>query len=293
MRNYGKKYSIIYIVFLLGISQLITSCKFLTPSVMLRTGHDYPYAQFDTTTQIMDKLYKISVNDELSIALYSDGGSTLIDVVGGGNLNNNGNGGGNNTNSNYSTNNSSQQRNGNSVGGSMYTVEFDGTVRIPVVGRVKIEGMNVREVQEFLENEFSEYYNKPFVIARVLNKRVIIFNGEGNSTSVVPLIHENTTLFEAIAESGGIQEKSKAYRIKLIRGNLKTPKVFLIDLSTLKGVTQADLTLQANDIIYVESIQNYPEKFLERLAPYMTVFNTTILAVAFIKVYVNPSATTQ
>ena len=295
MKIYSKKYNGVFFVLLVLISQIMSSCKFLTPSVMLRTGRDYPYAQFDSTTQTIDKLYKISVNDELSVALYSDGGSNLIDVVGGGNIGMMNNNSGYNSNNNYSAyssnTSSNQQRSG--AGGSMYTVEFDGTVRIPVVGRVKIQGMTIREVQEFLENKFSEFYNKPFVIVKVLNKRVIIFNGQGNSTTVVSLIHENTTLFEAIAESGGIQEQGKAYRIKLIRGSLKAPKVYLIDLSNLDGITHADLTLQANDIIYVERIQNYPEKFLERMAPFLTAFNTTLLAVAFIEAYINPKSTTQ
>ena len=286
MRSFNRKYIVIYFVFLAGISQLMTSCKFLTPSVMLRTDRNYPYAQFDTTTQIKDNLYKISINDELSVALYSDGGSNLIDVVGA--MSNNGVGTGSTGNYSQQAGTNGQQRGG---GGMVYIVEFDGTIRIPVLGRVKIEGMTIREVQDYFEKLFSQFYNKPFVIVKVLNKRVFIFNGEGNSTSVLGLIHENTTLFEAIAANGGIQAKGKAYRIKLIRGDLKNPKVFLIDLSTLKGVTQADLTLQANDIIYVEPVQNYPEKFLERLAPYFTVLNTTLLAIAFIEAYINPQTT--
>ena len=54
--------------------------------------------------------------------------------------------------------------------------------------------------------------------------------------------------------AGGLADKGRAARIKLIRGDLADPEVYLIDLATIEGISQADIILQANDIIYVEPI---------------------------------------
>jgi polysaccharide biosynthesis/export protein len=79
-----------------------------------------------------------------------------------------------------------------------------------------------------------------------------------------------------LAKAGGIQD-GKAHRIKLIRGDLKNPQVYLIDLSTIEGMTKANLTLQANDIIYVEPRDKVPQKVLEAITPYLTLLTTFLL----------------
>jgi polysaccharide export outer membrane protein len=80
----------------------------------------------------------------------------------------------------------------------------------------------------------------------------MVFTGTGGRGTVVNLKNENTTLIEALATAGGVTETGKAYKVKLIRGDTRNPQIMLIDLSTVEGLKQSNLLLQANDIIYVE-----------------------------------------
>jgi polysaccharide export outer membrane protein len=113
--------------------------------------------------------------------------------------------------------------------------------------------------------------------------RVYIFpGGTGGSARVLNLSHPNTTLFEAIAQVGGISS-GRANRIKLIRGDLRTPQIFLIDLSTLDGMKKADLYLQANDIIYIEPRNQVPTQIISVLTPYLALFSTLLLIYSIIK----------
>jgi polysaccharide export outer membrane protein len=89
-------------------------------------------------------------------------------------------------------------------------------------------------------------------------------------------------LFEAIAQVGGISS-GRANRIKLIRGDLRTPQIFLIDLSTLDGMKKADLYLQANDIIYIEPRNQVPTQIISVLTPYLALFSTLLLIYSIIK----------
>ena len=111
---------------------------------------------------------------------------------------------------------------------------------------------------------------------QVMNKRVTIFpGGSGGSAKVINLVYNNTTLIEALALAGGIND-GKAYKIKLIRGDLKNPTIYQIDLSTVEGLKQADLVLQANDIIYVEPAKVLTQ-FMKEFNPYLSLANTILL----------------
>jgi polysaccharide export outer membrane protein len=107
-----------------------------------------------------------------------------------------------------------------------------------------------------------------------VNKRVLLFPGRGGAASVLYLTNQNTSLLEALAATGGVFGKAK--KIKLIRGDLKNPKVYLIDLSTIDGLKQADLTLLGNDIIYVQPIDDRVSNFTNRISSVLGLLGTVL-----------------
>lgn len=163
----------------------------------------------------------------------------------------------------------------NNGSGLSFPVEFDGTVKLPVIGRLKIAGMTPRQTEDSLETLFSKLYKNPFVRITVSNRRVLVFPGGIGTAKVVPLTDQNMTLFEALAFTGGIDANGKAYKIKLIRGNLKKPFIFLIDASRLETFKQADLVLQADDIIYVEPIERPLTFFTREILPWIGATTST------------------
>lgn len=254
----------IYYIFLLAVSGslIFTGCRSLNPSVMMTTGKNFKYSAFPPS-QPME--YKISPNDALSFNIFSNDGFKLIDVTtmaeaGGSNV-----------------------RVFSTSGGLKYQVEFDGSVKLPLLGRIILKGMTVREAETFLEEKYSTFYNKPYVLLEVTNRRVIIFPGSEGAAKVVALENENTTLMEALAAAGGISQSGKAYNVKLIRGDLKNPEIYLVDLSTMDGVKQADLVLQANDIIYIEPQLRIGRDVIAETLPYLSFITTILVFIAFIK----------
>jgi polysaccharide export outer membrane protein len=234
---------------------------------MLRTGHDFKYSEF-TPEQGMQE-YKLAPFDKITFHLSTNNGENLINPV-----TSTGGTGGNTAGA------------ATAIGGSgaSYTIEYDGTVKLPVFGRVKLSGYTTREAEKLLEDMYSKYYNNPFVQIEVSNMRVILF-GKGTvsgSASVITLANPNTTLFEALASAGGI-EGGKAYNIKLIRGDLKNPQIFLIDLSTLEGMKKANLILQANDIIIIKPKNDYANKFMTAITPYLTLVSMILLIANTVK----------
>lgn len=228
---------------------LATSCQILNPERMLRTPSGFQFAEFPDVP-VVDE-YRLAPSDELFFRLYTNDGERLIDPI---------------------TPVSQQMR-----GDQNYLVELDGTVKLPVLGRVKLSGMTLKEAEKFLETEFSVFYNRPFVRMRVTNHRVTVFpGGRGGTSRVVYLENTQTNLFEALAMAGGVAD-GRVSRVKLIRGDLRNPQIYLIDLSTIEGVRDADMILQANDIIYVEPRERVPQRVLENVTPYLSLVSTALL----------------
>lgn len=239
---------------ILALTFFFSSCKLLRPSFMLQTKPNYQYAKI--TDSLLHENYKIAPNDGVNFRVFSNDGFKLVDIA------NQGNGG--NT--------------GATRTGIEETVDKDGLIKLPLLGKVKISGYTLREAQAFLEKEYEAYYVKPFIQLKITNKRIIIFPGAAGAARVLQLEYNNTTVFEAIALAGGIAQDGKAYRIKLIRRpspDLK-PEVYLIDLSKIEGITAGNMVVLANDIIYVETRPRIAQKTLQEISPYLSLLTTTI-----------------
>ena len=233
----------------------LASCKPLNPSIMFRTPKDYKY---DTQVKDTTKEYRIAANDAISFRLFTNNGLKLVDVT-------------------ENTSQMFQQLNQ----GITYVVEFDGNVNLPIIGRVDVSGMTVREAEFFLEKKYDEVFIDPFLLLNVTNRRVTIFPGSGGDGVVITLQNNNVKLLEALALAGGLTDQGRASRIKLIRGDLANPEVYLIDLSTIQGIHQADIILQANDIIYVEPLGVTTRQVLNEVGPVLSLL-TGILTLYFV-----------
>jgi polysaccharide biosynthesis/export protein len=259
MRNF-----LLLLVALLSLS----SCRILRPNLMLKTPKGYVYDQLNDTMTTEE--YRISYTDDISLRVLSNDGFKLIDVSAGGG---GGGGGGATTGSSGTTQ------------GIQALVEHDGTIKVPLLGRVKIMGLTMREAEQLLETKFSEFYLGPYVILRVTNKRVSVFPGSGGDAKVIPIVNINTTVMEALAYAGGLTEEGKAYRVKLIRQSFPKPKIYLIDLSTISGLKAGTTVVQANDIIYVEPRPHFLSRATNELVPYFSVISSVILLYAYIKLF--------
>ncbi|WP_071886044.1 polysaccharide biosynthesis/export family protein [Hymenobacter sedentarius] len=155
---------------------------------------------------------------------------------------------------------------GTSTGGSEFLVQADGTVVLPMVNRIRVSGLTLLEADSTLAIRYNEFYKEAFVTTRVTNNRVIVLGATGGQ--VIALNNDNMNLLEVLALAGGVdgggggtgsgnlyRNGGKANNIRIIRGDLKNPRVQQIDLSTLDGMRRANLQIEPNDVIYVEPIR--------------------------------------
>ena len=169
--------------------------------------------------------------------------------------------------------------------GQSYLVDFDSTIKMPTMGRIKVGGFTLREAEAYFEKRFSDNYQKPFVAVKILNRKIYLFFTQATRAITLPLTEEKMTIVDAIAKIGGVPAYSKAYNIKIIRGDRLNPKVFNFNLRTLSDYKNNNLLLEADDIVYVDSRPQYVNKTMTELQPWLLLITTSMLFFQFYRTY--------
>lgn len=231
----------------------LSSCNMLNSSIMLRAEKDFAYDELKMDSATFAAEYRIAPDDVIELRLFANDGYKMVDLI---------------------TTPSGQTGNLFARQGFEYTVDARGFAKLPILGMVKIDSMTIREAEQYLEDMYSTYYVDPFVLLRVTNRRCIVFPGDPGNAKVLAL-QNNTTVFEAIAQVGGISANGKANNIKLIRqtDDPSKPKVYRLDLSKIENVQQGNIVVQANDIIYVEPRKRLASRTLQEVTPVLSLIS--------------------
>ena len=247
-----------------------------------------------------ERNYVIQANDYLEVRVNTNRGERILDPNGelqfgmptgtlpsrnGGSSSSNSAGGG------RSAGRNTGQGAGASAGASEFLVYADGTTVLPMIGRVKVSGLSLVQADSTLAIRFGEYYKDAFVTTRVTNNRVIVLGAAGGQ--VISLTNDNMNLLEVLALAGGIdgggsgtsnfyRNGGRADNIRIIRGDLKNPRVQQVNLSTLDGMRRASLQVEPNDIIYVEPIRRPFLDALADAAPILSLASLVLTSTFFI-----------
>lgn len=254
-----------YLIFLIFLASIFTfsSCG-VNSYVMFKTKKDEVITE--NIPMSPSDYYRLAVNDKISFLIFTEDGKRIIDMG------------------------ASVSEDGSSSGGAQltrgkdieYLIQKDGRAELPMIGWIELEGLSIIEVQDKLKELFSAYYVNPFIQVHVTNRRVLVFPGSGGTAKVVPIINDNMTLMEAIASAGGITERGRAKKVKIMRLTDSGREVYQIDLSTIDGLMYADMVVQSNDYIYVEPTKQLSREFLKEVTPIVSLLSSAILIISII-----------
>jgi polysaccharide export outer membrane protein len=169
-----------------------------------------------------------------------------------------------------------------------YLVDYDGKVKLPLVNWVPLGGMTLRQAELYLQEKYSEFYNRPFVMLQVMNRRVVVFPGGGGDAKVVNLDNNNTTVAEVLAQAGGLAKRGDARRVKLFRRGPDGKRiVYQFDLSDIEGLKYADIVVQGDDIVYVHPNPEIAREVLYDINPIITLLTTLVLVLGLVQAVKN------
>jgi polysaccharide export outer membrane protein len=166
--------------------------------------------------------------------------------------------------------------------GMNYQVENDGTIALPIIGRIPIAGLTRIEASRKIEQLYQkELLKNPIIDVKLVNLKVTVL-GEVNKQGNYALSKDKTGLIEILGEAGGLTEKANETHIKIIRGKDDQKETILINLRDLSILTNPAITLQNNDIVYVA--QNKRAVRTEKLQglsaimqPVLIIINTALI----------------
>ncbi len=159
--------------------------------------------------------------------------------------------------------------------GAVYKVSGDGKIFLPLVGPVKIAGLNRQQARKMLNVMFSEYIRHPDVQISVnTSGRFMVLGAVGKPG--VYLLRPSLTTMEAILYAGSyIEDDANLRSVLVMRGSVDKPEVKRLDLWKLvkKGDRSDDIFVKPGDIIYVPTkfIANV-EKFTNRIYRYVSAY---------------------
>jgi polysaccharide export outer membrane protein len=164
-----------------------------------------------------------------------------------------------------------------------YQVEEDGTVALPVIGRIAVSGLTKMEATRKIEDLYKKNLLKdPIIDLKIINLKVTIL-GEVRTQGNYLLLKDKTNLVDMIGEAGGLTDKANEKNIQIVRGDKAHPHIIVADLNNIRTLANPELNLQNNDIIYVSqnkrSIRTESQQNLSGIFQSALVFLNTALII--------------
>jgi len=168
-----------------------------------------------------------------------------------------------------------------STEGQTFLVENDGTVALPIIGHVKVEGLKRYDAAKHIENLYRKEIKNPIIELKIVNLKVTVL-GEVKTQGSYALVKDRTSLIEMIGEAGGLTERANSKNVRIIRGGMKNQQVIDLDLSNLNTLSDPRIILKNEDIIYITQNKQAVRStkvtgFSAILQPIILLLNTALI----------------
>lgn len=163
-------------------------------------------------------------------------------------------------------------------------VNEQGEISYPVIGKIKVSGLTVFEIQNKLQTAASTFLDSPIVKVRLVNYRAT-FLGEISHEGVVTLENNRVNFLEAIGRIGGFTDLADKSNVKLIRQIEGKTEVVYLNLLDEDFIKSPYFYVYQNDVIIVPPLKQRPfRKYAgENLAVILSTISLIVLTVTLIR----------
>jgi polysaccharide export outer membrane protein len=132
-----------------------------------------------------------------------------------------------------------------------YLVAANGTINFPVLGSVKLAGLNKEEATGKMTTEIKNHVKNPIVNIRFLNFRITVL-GEVNRPSTFVVPSERINLIEALGQAGDMTAFGKRENVLILREKDGMRSINRVNIASKDALNSPYFYLQQNDVVYVE-----------------------------------------
>lgn len=136
-----------------------------------------------------------------------------------------------------------------------YTVDFNGDIEMPVIGKVNVVGNNTDEIKVIIESELKNYFrdNAVFVNVQLAGVRYSVMGDVARPGKYV--IYQNqVNIFEALAMAGDITMVGNRKEVQIVRQAPGGVEIVELDLTKSEVLTNPEFFIQPNDIINIKPL---------------------------------------
>jgi len=134
-----------------------------------------------------------------------------------------------------------------------FDVNPDGTILMPVVGKVKVDGLTLYEARDLLQTSVDKVFINSTVDCKLLSFKFTVI-GEVNAPGTYMNYNNYLTVLEAIGRSGGVGDYGDRKNVLVVRPVDKGTKTFRINLQDKKILSSEAYFLLPNDVVIVQPL---------------------------------------
>jgi polysaccharide export outer membrane protein len=132
-----------------------------------------------------------------------------------------------------------------------YRVDPDGNVNFPVLGKLKLAGLNRSQATLMLQEKLTDYIKDPIVDIETVNYRITVL-GEVARPGTFTAVNERITLVEAISLAGDLTIYGERENVLVIQDYDGKKTYTRVNLKSNDLFNSPVYYLSQNDVVYVE-----------------------------------------
>lgn len=132
-----------------------------------------------------------------------------------------------------------------------YRIDSEGNVNFPVLGKIKLAGLNREQATKLLQDELLDYIKDPIVDIETTNYKITVL-GEVTRPGTYTTSNERITLIEALALAGDLTIYGERENVLVIQDYDGKKTYTRVNLKSDELFSSPVYYLSQNDIVYVE-----------------------------------------
>ena len=163
-----------------------------------------------------------------------------------------------------------------------YLVDPNGNINFPVLGSLKLAGLNRNQATTLVTDLLKEYIKNPIVNIRTVNFKVTVL-GEVNKPGSYTIQNDRITILEAIGLAGDMRIQAERKNVLVVREENGKKTYHRVNMTSEEVFNSPVYYLTQNDVIYVEPNNSRVKSSTvgPNVGATLSVITTLITAAAF------------
>lgn len=140
-----------------------------------------------------------------------------------------------------------------------YTIDENGDIEIPVVGKLHIRDKTFAEARRIIIDSINKILVDVIVNVKLVSFKITVL-GEVREPGPIFVFQERVNILEAVARCGGPSDYGDLRKIRIIRETEKGHKIFALNLTKPELLNEDKFYLHPNDILIIDPV---PSKTLQ------------------------------